>query len=81
MKRCRLGTKALLIIQALCIGLSSCWAETKYSSTKEKDYPEALFTLGEMATIKIEIPETTWQNILAKASDKTYYKILLSAKS
>ena len=30
--------------------------------------------LGELASVDIKVPADTWQKILSKASDKTYYK-------
>ena len=41
---------------------------------EEKEYPEALFTLGEISTVNLGIPEKTWKEIIKKASDKKYYK-------
>lgn len=44
------------------------------TSEEEKEYPEALFTLGEISTVNLEIPKETWQKIIRKASDKKYYE-------
>ena len=41
---------------------------------EEIHYSEALFALGELASVDIKVPADTWQKILSKASDKTYYK-------
>lgn len=41
---------------------------------EEKEYPEALFTFGELADVELEMPEETWQKIIKKASDKNYYE-------
>ena len=41
---------------------------------EEIHYSEALFALGELASVDIEVPADTWQKILSKVSDKTYYK-------
>lgn len=72
MKNIALGIKALLIALALCPSLSSCSFDKEVTS-EEKDYSEALFTLGELAEVELEMPEKTWQEIIKKASDKVYY--------
>ena len=68
-----LEVKALLIILALCLFVSSC-DSNREATSEEKEYPEALFTLGEISTVDLEMPEETWQKIVKKASDKTYYE-------
>jgi len=45
---------------------------------EEKEYPEALFTLGELADVELEMPEATWQSIVKKASDKNYYECVVT---
>ena len=72
MKHIALGIKALLIALALCLSVSSCSLDREVPS-EEKEYPEALFTLGELANVELEMPEKTWQKIIKKASDKAYY--------
>ena len=74
MKRTGLSIRVLLIAMALCYPLLSCGHEKKASSSEEREYPEALFTLGEMASVELEMPEATWQKIVTKASDKTYHE-------
>lgn len=69
----RLFGKELLISLAFCFSISSCGLEKKVHSEEEREYPNALFTLGEISTIELEMLETTWQNIIKKASDKAYY--------
>jgi len=44
------------------------------TAEEEKEYPEALFTLGEICTMNLEMPEETWQKIIKKAADKNYYE-------
>ena len=39
----------------------------------EKDYPECLFKLGKIATVEIEIPDSTWSRLIENAADKQYY--------
>ena len=70
----RLFVIADLIALAICLGIMSCSTKGKTELSDERDYPEALFTLGELAGVNIEVPEETWQKILSKASDKEYYE-------
>lgn len=65
---------AMLLSMATAISLSSCDTKGKSFIDDEKEYPEALFTLGELASVDLEVPEETWQKILSKASDKDYYE-------
>ena len=60
---------ALLVVVLPCFGKND-----KNSHADKKDYPEALFKLGEMATVELDVPEKTWQKIITKASDKTYHE-------
>ena len=62
-----------IIIIAFCLIASSCGKE-QTPPREESDYSEALFALGELAYVDIKVPADTWQKILSKASDKTYYK-------
>ncbi len=62
-----------IIIIAFCLIASSCGKE-QTPPREESDYSEALFALGELASVDIKVPADTWQKILSKASDKTYYK-------
>lgn len=48
---------------------------------EEKEYPEALFTFGELADVELEMPEETWQKIIKKASDKNYYECAVTINS
>ena len=65
--------KFFLVIATLA--LSSCGMSEKASVDEEKEYPESLFTLGEMATVELEIPDDTWQKILSKAPDRLSGKL------
>ena len=47
---------------------------TRPMPEEEKEYPEALFRLGEISTVELEMPEATWQTLIKKASDKDYYE-------
>ena len=66
--------KSLLVSLAFSLSISSCRLNQKVSPEEEKEYPEALFTLGELSTVELEMPEATWQTIIKKASDKDYYE-------
>lgn len=66
--------KTFVAISIAAMGFSSCSMSSKASIDDKKDYPEALFTLGEMATVELEISDDTWKKITTKASDKDYYQ-------
>ncbi len=63
----------IIIVIAFCLIASSC-GKGQTPPREEKDYSEALFALGVLASVDIKVPADTWQKILSKASDKTYYK-------
>ena len=65
---------AVLAIIIATMGFSSCGMSGKPAVDNEKEYPEALFTLGEIATVELKISDDTWKNITTKASDKEYYQ-------
>lgn len=65
---------AVLAIIIATMGFSSCGMSGKPAVDNEKEYPEALFTLGEIATVELEISDDMWKNITTKASDKEYYQ-------
>lgn len=67
-----LKTYVAIIIAAMMF--FSCGTSGRTSTDEEKEYPEALFTPGEMAAIELDIPKDTWKNITTKASDKEYYE-------
>lgn len=63
----------LVFTLATLLTMASC--NTKpMTAEEEKEYPEALFTLGEISTVNLSISEETWQKIIKKASDKKYYE-------
>ncbi len=62
------GIKKIATIVALCSW--SMFGNT--ISAKEKDYKEALFSTGKIASVELEIPEDTWREITNKARDKAY---------
>ena len=65
--------KKVLFSIVILLGMAAC--DTKLMTVEEeKEYPEALFTLGELASVELEMPEATWQKIIKKASDKNYYE-------
>ena len=68
--------KKILFAIALLLAMAACTSKpmTAAEEGEEKEYPEVLFRLGELADVELEMPETTWQSIIKKASDKTYYK-------
>ena len=71
MRHISLIGKALLVSLTFSLSISSCGLK---QPAEEKEYPEALFTLGEIGTVELEMPDETWQTIIKKASDKDYYK-------
>ena len=42
-------------------------------ATSKKSYAESLFTLGEIASVEINTPDSTWKNIIEHARDKQYH--------
>ena len=67
-----------LVALALCLGLFSFINYQHKPALEKKDYPKALFSLGKMASVELEMPEETWQDITTKASDKKYYECALT---
>ena len=63
-----------IIVPAICLVMSSCGKNGKMSLGDERDYSDALFARGKLASIDIKVSENTWQKILSKASDKNYYE-------
>lgn len=53
--------------------MASCTSKP-VTAEEGKGYPEALFMLGDIATVELEMPEATWQRIITKASDKDYHE-------
>ena len=58
---------------AALLAMVACTIKPK-TAEEGKEYPEALFTLGEISTVELEMPEATWQKIIKKASGKNYYE-------
>ena len=69
--------KKVLLAFITLLAMVSCTNRPRITE-EEKEYPEALFTLGEICTVELEMPETTWQKIIKKASDKDYYECALT---
>ncbi len=67
-----------LVALALSLGLFSFINYQHKPALEKKDYPKALFTPGKMASIELEMPEETWQDITTKASDKKYHECALT---
>ncbi len=67
-----------LVALALSLSLFSFINYQHKPALEKKDYPKALFTPGKMASIELEMPEETWQDITTKASDKKYYECALT---
>ena len=65
---------APIVALALCLGFSSFIMNEKTSSVEKREYSKALFSLGKMASVELEMPEETWQDITTKASDKKYHE-------
>ena len=57
---------AAAVLLMCCLGVSS-------QVTPEKKYDESLFTLGEIASIEINMPDSTWQALIGHPSEKTYH--------
>lgn len=65
--------KKILFVLAMLLAMTACTTRPRMTEV-EKEYPEALFTLGEVAAVELEMPDETWQKIITKASDKNYYE-------
>ena len=55
-----------LVLLLCCLGVNS-------QDAPKKNYAEALFTLGEIASVNIKMPDSTWQAIIEHAHDKQYH--------
>ena len=62
------GTK--LFIAAIVL---LCCLVAKSQVAAKKKYAESLFSLGEIATVEINMPDSTWKNIIEHARDKQYH--------
>ena len=56
----------VMVLSLCCLGMNS-------QTTPKKNYAECLFTQGEIATVEINMPDTTWQNIIGHAHEKKYH--------
>lgn len=72
MKFIVLEMRIFLLAFVFCLFVSSCGLD-KEVPLEEKEYSEALFTLGELADVELEMSEEKWLKIIKKASDKSYY--------
>lgn len=62
-----------ILFALAAIMLSLCCLEIKTPVIQEKNYAESLFTLGEIASVDINMPDSTWQAIIEHAHDKQYH--------
>ena len=53
MRHFDLKGKAFLLSMAFSLSISSCGLNHKVQPAEEKEYPEALFTLGEISTVEL----------------------------
>ena len=56
----------VIVLSLCCLGMNS-------QATPKKSYVESLFTLGEIASVEINMPDSTWQAIIEHARDKQYH--------
>ena len=56
----------VIVLSLCCLGVNS-------QVTPKKNYAEALFTLGEIASVDIKMPDSTWQAVIEHAPDKRYH--------
>ena len=56
----------VIVLSLCCLGMNS-------QVTPKKSYAESLFTLGEIASVDIEMPDSTWQAIIEHARNKQYH--------
>lgn len=57
----------------VALGLLLCCLGSCSQVIHEKDYSQSLFTLGEIASVDIKMPDTTWKAIIERAHDKRYH--------
>ena len=65
--------RKLAFTLTVLLALAACTTKPR-TAEEEKEYSEALFTLGKISTVDLEMPEATWKKIIKKASDKDYYE-------
>ena len=56
----------VIILSLCCLGMNS-------QATPKNSYAESLFTIGEIASVEINMPDSTWQAIIEHARDKQYH--------
>ena len=56
----------VIVMSLCCLGMNS-------QATPKKNYVESLFTQGEIANVEINMPDSTWKNIIVHAHDKKYH--------
>lgn len=65
--------------QFSCILLICLWqsftasAQSQFKTSSENNYAEALFSPRKVGSVKISMPDSTWQNIIEHASEKKYH--------
>ncbi len=57
---------AAFVLSLCCLGMDS-------QANPKKNYAETLFTIGEIASVEINLPDSTWQAIIGYARDKQYH--------
>ena len=67
-----------ILLTLVSLTLSSCNLKGNYQDADDTNYPETLFNTEKIATINFEMPESTWKEIVNKASDKNYYECTVS---
>lgn len=55
-----------VVLLLCCLGMSS-------QVTPNKHYAKSLFTLGNIASVDLNMPDSTWQTITSRAHDKQYH--------
>lgn len=64
---------SLLVLSVALLAMVACTSKPM-TAEAEKEYPETLFAIGELANVELEMPEETWQTLVKNASDKKYYE-------
>ena len=55
-----------VVLLLCCLGMNS-------QVTPKKHYAKSLFTLGNIASVDLNMPDSTWQTITSRAHDKQYH--------
>lgn len=72
--KCVFGNRIILTIIALFL----CFLSTNCQVVNNEEYPEALFSNEKIATIEINMPDSTWKSIIDNASEKAYHECSLT---